>query len=92
MRWILRLVEVRTDARSRSMDLMELARSDSISDIAELGLTLTEAKQLLAKLQQAVAEAQAYRHAMLQPNCRFVAGHVAIRTGACIGSERCLAA
>jgi hypothetical protein len=76
MRWILRLVEMRTDARSRqrSTDLMEIARTDGLTDIAELGLTLTEAKQLLAKLQQAVAEAQADRHAMLQPNCRFCGG------------------
>jgi hypothetical protein len=79
MRWILRLVEVRADARSRSTGLMEIARPDSLGDITELGLTLSEAKQLLAKLQQAVAEAQADCHAMLQPNCRFCGGPCGVK-------------
>lgn len=70
MRWMLQLVEVRADARSRSTDVMEITRSDSLREIAELGLTLSEAKQVLANVQQAVVAAQAERHATLQPDCQ----------------------
>jgi hypothetical protein len=70
MRWVLRLVEVRTEARSRSIDLMEVTRPDSLREITELGLTLPEAKQVLAKVQRAVVAAQAERHATLPPDCQ----------------------
>jgi hypothetical protein len=38
---------------------MEISRPDGASNIADLGLTLSEAKQLLARVQQAIVAAQA---------------------------------
>jgi hypothetical protein len=66
MRWVLRLVATGDDARCLSTDLIEICRPDGIGDIANLGLTLPEAKQLLASVQRAVVSAQAVTHG-LQP-------------------------
>ena len=41
------------------VDVMEISRPDGASNIADLGLTLSEAKQLLARVQQAIVAAQA---------------------------------
>ena len=54
MRWVLRLVEAGNDARSRSADLMEICRPEGLREIADLGLSLPEAKQLLTSPQRAV--------------------------------------
>lgn len=59
MRWVLQLVETGTDNRARSVDVMEISRPNDLGDIANLGLTLPEAKQILARVQQAVVAAQA---------------------------------
>jgi hypothetical protein len=48
MEWKLRLVGTEIDGRSRSFDVMEINRPDGLGDIANLGLTLAEAQQLLA--------------------------------------------
>jgi hypothetical protein len=69
MGWMLRLVETETDSRARSVDVLEISRSKDLGDIANLGLTLAEAKRLLAHVQQAVAAAQARDHAALRPAC-----------------------
>jgi hypothetical protein len=45
--WTLHLVETEIDGQSRSFDVMEISRTDGLGDIAKLGLTLAEAKQLL---------------------------------------------
>lgn len=74
MRWMLRLVEVREDARPHSIDLIEITRPDSLHGITGLGLTLSEAKQLLASVQQAVVSAQGDRQATLRPTCRSCGG------------------
>jgi hypothetical protein len=47
MRWVLRLVETGDDAGSRSADLMEICRPEGLREIADLGLSLPEAKRLL---------------------------------------------
>jgi hypothetical protein len=60
---VLQLVETRADGKTRSVELMELGRPGDLRDIADLGLTLPEAKQLLARVQQAVVAAQARDHA-----------------------------
>ena len=65
MGWMLRLVETGTDSRARSVDVLEISRPNDLGDIANLGLTLPEAKQLLARVQQAVVAAQAYEHLSL---------------------------
>ncbi len=66
---VLRLIETRADGGTRSVDVLELSRPDDLRDIADLGVTLPEAKQILARVQQAVVAAQARNHAALRPEC-----------------------
>ena len=49
MAWILRLVQTGAEGEDPGTDLMEISRLDGLGDIAKLGLTLSEAKQLPAK-------------------------------------------
>jgi hypothetical protein len=44
MQWVLRLVETGSDGQSRSSDVVAISRPDDLSDLANLGLTLDEAK------------------------------------------------
>ena len=44
----MRLVEAGADGDGRSTDVMEIAKPDDLRDIASLGLSLAEAKQLQA--------------------------------------------
>jgi hypothetical protein len=67
MEWMLRLVETGTDGQSRSFDVMAISRPDGLGDLANLGLTLVEAKQLLAHVQRDVVAAPAGNHAMFRP-------------------------
>jgi hypothetical protein len=53
---------------------MEISGPNYLRDIASLGLTLPEAKQLLARVQQAVVAAQARDHAGLRPHCTACGG------------------
>ena len=53
MRWVLRLIATEGDARCLTTDLIEICRPEGVGDIADLGLTLAEAKQLLASVQRA---------------------------------------
>src|SRR3954449_6454622 len=55
--------------RDAQCELMELGRPGNLHDIADLGLTLPEAKQLLACVQQAVVAVQARDQATLRPDC-----------------------
>ena len=48
---------------------MEFNRPDCLEDIVNLGLTLDEGKQLLARVQQEVVAAQVGNHAVLRPAC-----------------------
>ena len=57
MEWTLRLVGTGVDGQSRRFDVMAISRPDGLGDIANLGLTLAEGKQLLAAVQQGVVEA-----------------------------------
>ena len=69
---VLRLVETgadRSETWARSIDVLELDWPRDLRDIANLGLTLPEAKQLLARIQQAVVAVQARDHAALRPAC-----------------------
>jgi hypothetical protein len=74
MGWVLRLVETGTDGAARGDDVMEIELSRDLGDIANLGLTLAEAKQLLARVQRAVVAAQAHDHAGHRPNCSSCGG------------------
>jgi hypothetical protein len=48
---------------------MAISRPDGLGKIVNLGLTLAEAKRLLAQVQQQVVAVQAYHHAMFRPEC-----------------------
>jgi hypothetical protein len=67
--WILRLVKTGAEVEDSGTDLMEISRPDGLGDIADLGLTLSEAKQLLANVQREIAAAQAREHVVRRPDC-----------------------
>src|SRR6202048_3720654 len=79
MRLVLRLVETETDGPAEGVDVMEIRAPRDLGDIAHLGLTLSEAKQLLSRVQQAVVAAQAQDHAVLRPDCSFCGGRCQIK-------------
>ena len=64
MEWTLRLVGTEIDGQSRCCEVMVLSRPDGLGDIAALGLTLAEAKQLLVQVQQEVVAAGSPAHAV----------------------------
>ncbi|MDO9714521.1 hypothetical protein Q7A36_39955, partial [Paracraurococcus sp. LOR1-02] len=70
MAWIVRLVSVEADGTEHSTDVVQISRPDTLADLASLGLTLAESKQLLAGVQQEIVAAQARLHAALRPECR----------------------
>ena len=70
MAWIVRLVSLGAEGEERSTDVLRIARSDDLADLASLGLTLAESKQLLAGVQQEIVAAQARVHAAHRPECR----------------------
>ena len=74
MAWMLRLIETGADGHGRGIDVLEISRPDTLRDIADLGLTLPEAKRLLTRVQQAVVAAQAHDHAALRPHCSRCGG------------------
>jgi hypothetical protein len=74
MRWVLRLIETGTPSEVADGDVFEISRPDSASNIADLGLTLSEAKQLLARVQQAIVAAQAGDLAARRPDCSSCSG------------------
>ena len=79
MEWTLRLVGMGIDGQSRSFDVMAISRPDGLGDIANLGLTLAEAKQLLVSVQQEVVAAQAHHHAMFRPDCQSCGGRCHVK-------------
>jgi hypothetical protein len=54
--------------------VLEFEELRDLGDIANLGLTLAEAKRLLGRVQQAVVAAQAQEHAIRRPNCSSCGG------------------
>jgi hypothetical protein len=58
---------------------MEISRPNDLGIIANLGLTLPEAKQLLARVQQAVVAAQARDHAVVRPDCSSCGGRFHVK-------------
>jgi len=79
MALVLRLVETRTDSKTRSIDVLEISRPGDLRDIANLGLTLPEAKQLLARVQHEVIAVQARDHAALRPDCASCGGRCQVK-------------
>ena len=70
MEWTLRLVQTGADGDERCTDVMAIKSSDDLADIADLGLSRSDAKQVLASLQQAIVAGQARDHAVRRPDCR----------------------
>jgi len=67
--WMLRLVEIGAEGEGPCTDVIEISRPDDLVDIANLGLTLAEAKLLLARVQREIVAAQARSHAVRRPSC-----------------------
>ncbi len=67
--WMLRLVKIGAEGEGPCTDIMEISRPDDLVDIANLGLTLAEAKRLLAGVQREIVAAQARTHAVRRPEC-----------------------
>src|SRR5271157_111314 len=88
MRWVLRLIATGDDARCLSTDLVEICRPGGLGDIANLGLTLLEAKQLLASVQRAIVSGQVDSHGLLRPCCPSCSGrcHLKDWRGHCIAT------
>src|SRR3954452_8791683 len=61
--WIVKLVSIGAAGAERSTEVMRIARPDDLTDLATLGLTMAEGKQLLAGVQQELVAAQARRAA-----------------------------
>jgi hypothetical protein len=72
--WILRLVEISAMGEGQAQDVMEIDRPGGLGDIAALGLTLSETKQLLAALQREIVAAQVREHATRRPTCSRCGG------------------
>ena len=70
MAWIVKLVSIGAEGEEHSTDVMRIARPDNLADLAALGLTLAEGKQILAGVQREIVAAQARLHAMRRPGCR----------------------
>jgi hypothetical protein len=60
--WILKLAAAGDEGPS--VDIREISKPDDLGDIANLGLTLTETKQLLARVQRKISTAQTREHAV----------------------------
>ncbi len=69
MAWMLRLVKIGVEGEGPCTDIMEIRRPNDLVDIANLGLTLAEAKLLLARVQREIVAAQARSHAVRRPDC-----------------------
>ncbi len=69
MAWMLRLVKIGAEGEGPCTDIMEIRRPDDLVDIANLGLTLAEAKLVLAGVQREIVAAQARTHAVRRPEC-----------------------
>src|ERR1700749_3033291 len=74
MEWTLLLVGTGMDGHFRSDEGMVITRPDGLGEIADLGMTLSEAKLLLAQVQRQMVADQATSHAMLRPDCRSCGG------------------
>ena len=71
---MLRLVQTGAEGEGPCLDVLEISRPDDVADIANLGLTLAEAKRLLARVQQEIVAAQARKHAVRRPDCSRCGG------------------
>ena len=66
---MLRLVQTGAEGEGSCTDVLEIGQPNDLGDIANLGLTLAEAKPLLAGVQREIVAAQAREHAVRRPDC-----------------------
>jgi hypothetical protein len=71
---VVRLLETSSDTPERSLDVLEIGQLGDLREIADVGLTLVEAKQLLSRAQQAVIAVPAQDHAGRRPTCSSSGG------------------
>jgi hypothetical protein len=69
----LRLVEIGDEGPGGSINVLEIVRPSDLGDIAALGLTLSEGRQILALVQQEFVASQCRDHATRRPTCRSCA-------------------
>ena len=62
-------MKIGADGEDPGTDLMEIRRPAGLADIADLGLTLSEAKLLLANVQREITAAQARNPVVRRPDC-----------------------
>lgn len=74
MEWTLRLVQAGADGEERCTDVLTIQSGDDLGDIGHLGLSRSEAKQVLASVQQSIVAGQAQGHAVRRPACRRCGG------------------
>jgi hypothetical protein len=67
---ILRLVKTGAEGAGPSLDVIEIDKPDDLGDIAHLGLSLAEAKLLLAGVQRQIVAAQARSPVIRRLDCR----------------------
>jgi len=67
--WTSRVVKIGAEGEGPCTDVMEINRPGNLVDIANLGLTLSEAKRLLAGVQREIVAAQIKEHAVRRPDC-----------------------
>ncbi len=79
MAWMLRLVKIGVEGEGTCADVMEINLPEDLVNIANLGLTLAEAKRLLARVQQEIVATQARDHAVQRPNCSHCGGGCRVR-------------
>jgi hypothetical protein len=79
MKLVLRLVEMGSDGSNRSVDVLEIMSRNDPGDIAALGLTLSQGKQLLGLIQQEFVAAQCREHAARRPTCRSCAAECQVK-------------
>jgi len=66
---MLRVVKIGAEGEGPCTDVMEISRPEDLGNVADLGLTLAEAKRVLAGVQREIVAAQARDHAIRRPEC-----------------------
>ncbi|MFL5254495.1 MAG: hypothetical protein ACJ8AI_16665 [Rhodopila sp.] len=72
MGWVLRLVAVGAEGDEQTTEVMEINRPNSPGNLADLGLSLAEAKQLLARLQTEIVAENPHGYTGFAPTSRNV--------------------
>ena len=64
---VLRVVVVGTEGDEQTTEVMKINRPNSLGNLADLGLSLAEARELLVRLQTEIVAAQAEDHVLSAP-------------------------